>query len=403
MQLQRNIQEIEELASLCNILAVHSSLDESKLMYARLSHQLKNKEIEKSLLELISSEFVSESLKKRSKEILRVSKKEKIKFPQFKFKHYLLNLTQPRAIGVATAMLVFGVLSNQLGSKTEIIFEPQITNTKNYGQLQVRESFLKKLFNEINPEFRAQSKKIRDCIKIEDILAGAKGHIDVLKNNEYARAPIGEAYNPAYISSWFWQDRTNTKDKKLRKLYRVGGNNLGKHYGWDFILDEGDTVVAAQSGKILFAEECGNYGNAVIQQYNDGIFAINGHFSEILVQPNQYVFRGESIGLGGETGRATGPHLHYETRQFKKGNEHKQINSIQDIFAYTKPISPKEKFKSIPKNKMVKIIANEKEVKKLILDAIVYREKLSGNYSDENSIAKLIKHQQTKLSYKLYH
>ncbi len=87
------------------------------------------------------------------------------------------------------------------------------------------------------------------------------------------------------------------------------------HYGTDIKLYVGDTVRAAFSGKIrIVAYEPKGYGNYVIIRHENGLETVYGHMSKHLVKENQSVRAGEPIGLGGNTGRSTGSHLHFETR-----------------------------------------------------------------------------------------
>ena len=62
----------------------------------------------------------------------------------------------------------------------------------------------------------------------------------------------------------------------------------------------------------------GGYGNLVIIRHDNGLETYYGHLSERMVEPNQWVEAGQIIGLGGSTGRSTGPHLHFEL--WYKGN-----------------------------------------------------------------------------------
>lgn len=87
------------------------------------------------------------------------------------------------------------------------------------------------------------------------------------------------------------------------------------HYGTDIKLYVGDTVRSAFSGKIrVVAYEAKGYGNYVIVRHENGLETVYGHMSKHLVKENQVVRAGEPIGLGGNTGRSFGSHLHFETR-----------------------------------------------------------------------------------------
>ena len=90
-----------------------------------------------------------------------------------------------------------------------------------------------------------------------------------------------------------------------------------QHYGTDIKVFVGDTIRAAFSGKVRVVEGQGyrkGYGKYVVIRHPNGLETVYGHLSRHLVKPNQIVKAGEVIGLGGNTGRSTGSHLHFETR-----------------------------------------------------------------------------------------
>lgn len=89
------------------------------------------------------------------------------------------------------------------------------------------------------------------------------------------------------------------------------------HYGTDIKVYVGDTIRAAFSGKVRIVKDQGyrkGYGKYVVIRHPNGLETIYGHMSKQLVSEDQMVKAGEPIGLGGNTGRSTGPHLHFETR-----------------------------------------------------------------------------------------
>lgn len=87
------------------------------------------------------------------------------------------------------------------------------------------------------------------------------------------------------------------------------------HKGVDLALRSNDTVYAAFDGKVrLTAYEAKGYGNYVILRHPNGLETVYGHLNRPLVKADQVVKAGQPIGLGGSTGRSTGPHLHFETR-----------------------------------------------------------------------------------------
>ncbi len=86
------------------------------------------------------------------------------------------------------------------------------------------------------------------------------------------------------------------------------------HKGIDIQLRKGDTVAAAFDGMVRFAQKKGAYGNLVIIRHYNGLETVYGHLYKIKVTEGQVVTSGELIGLAGNTGRSTGPHLHFEVR-----------------------------------------------------------------------------------------
>lgn len=93
--------------------------------------------------------------------------------------------------------------------------------------------------------------------------------------------------------------------------YRHGRN----HNGVDIDLEEGDTVRAAFDGKVRYAKYHENgFGNLIIIRHYNGLETYYAHCSKLLVAPNQEIKAGDPIGLGGNTGRSYGAHLHFEVR-----------------------------------------------------------------------------------------
>ena len=87
------------------------------------------------------------------------------------------------------------------------------------------------------------------------------------------------------------------------------------HNGLDIKVYIGDTIRAAFSGKVRMVKyERRGYGKYVVIRHENGLETVYGHLSKQIVDENQYVEAGEPIGLGGNTGRSTGSHLHFETR-----------------------------------------------------------------------------------------
>lgn len=112
----------------------------------------------------------------------------------------------------------------------------------------------------------------------------------------------------------------NLKHFCMPTTSKVITSNFGRrwgrmHKGIDVKVYIGDTIRSAFSGKVRIVKyEANGYGNYVVIRHYNGLETIYGHMSKHLVKENQIVKAGDPIGLGGNTGRSTGSHLHFETR-----------------------------------------------------------------------------------------
>lgn len=99
------------------------------------------------------------------------------------------------------------------------------------------------------------------------------------------------------------------------KVYSAFGyRRRRRHQGVDLPLKIGDPVGAAFAGRVRVSNYTRGYGNLVIIRHENGLETFYGHLSKRHVEPGDWVEAGQVIGLGGNTGRSTGPHLHFETR-----------------------------------------------------------------------------------------
>ena len=92
-------------------------------------------------------------------------------------------------------------------------------------------------------------------------------------------------------------------------------NKVKFHYGTDFAANSGTAVCAFADGTVLAAGQDDGYGNYVKIRHADGYTTLYGHCSKLLVRAGETVTMGQEIALVGATGKATGPHLHFELMQ----------------------------------------------------------------------------------------
>jgi len=132
-------------------------------------------------------------------------------------------------------------------------------------------------------------------------------------------------------SIWgFKIDQTKTKDTSHIKLLHdscdfhspwtgritssYGWRKNRPHYGVDIKLNTGDSVKSAFEGMIRVSKYSKSYGNVIVVRHQNGLETLYAHLSKRTVKAGQIVETGQTIGLGGNTGRSFGSHLHFETR-----------------------------------------------------------------------------------------
>jgi murein DD-endopeptidase MepM/ murein hydrolase activator NlpD len=86
------------------------------------------------------------------------------------------------------------------------------------------------------------------------------------------------------------------------------------HAGLDISNKKGTEVISTANGKVSYAAPKAHFGNLIVIDHGYGRVTKYGHLQKILVKPGQTVKRGEVIALLGNTGKSTGPHVHYEVR-----------------------------------------------------------------------------------------
>lgn len=166
-----------------------------------------------------------------------------------------------------------------------------------------------------------QSKFLKEISKSpEDVsLMGYKEHFDLIKRyiEEISKSCDEIFEHIKYQKSLYrstpliWPTKGNVVSpfgKRIHPIYLVEHF----HTGIDIANQKGTPVVATADGVVKFAGWQEGYGKAVVIEHKHGYVTIYGHLSSIKVRVGQSVVRGEVIGLMGDTGTATGPHLHYE-------------------------------------------------------------------------------------------
>lgn len=135
-----------------------------------------------------------------------------------------------------------------------------------------------------------------------------------------------------------------TPSTKITDIFGYRPNRRRVHQGLDIKVQTGDTIYAAFDGKVrITSYQRRGYGYYVVIRHNNGIETLYAHLSKRLVDVNQNVKAGDPIGLGGNTGRSSGAHLHFETILMGKSIDpalmfdFKNQKMTGDSYMYRKP------------------------------------------------------------------
>jgi murein DD-endopeptidase MepM/ murein hydrolase activator NlpD len=140
---------------------------------------------------------------------------------------------------------------------------------------------------------------------LRDLLTGLESHLNIVRRDVERREALG-ASTPSIWPVHGWL----SAGFGMRADPFTGETEY--HPGLDISADKGTPVYATASGTVESAGPSGEYGNLIVLAHGFGLMSRYAHLSRFAVQAGQRVTRGEVIGYVGATGRATGPHLHYE-------------------------------------------------------------------------------------------
>lgn len=143
----------------------------------------------------------------------------------------------------------------------------------------------------------------------------------VLNAYDYDYTDLRGAESPAYNDYWLNRP-TLAREGFFRPVPGLITSRFGwrpqfnrMHHGVDLRLNIGDTVRVAVAGTVeKVAYDHDGYGNYVVVRHADGMQTIYGHLQYALVSQGQFLDLGRPLGIGGNTGNSTGPHLHFEAR-----------------------------------------------------------------------------------------
>jgi murein DD-endopeptidase MepM/ murein hydrolase activator NlpD len=243
-------------------------------------------------------------------------------------------LTITGMAGSYTRMLVKTQKFNQLKSEKDSLKEQyrQMEQVAQQNELQAQS--LSSLANEVSALYGLKSDP---AFENDDPAAASMQQFYALRNTAMTGAAsigigMGETHDVS-IRDWMRLASAPT-------LWPVQGRITGSfgertdpfsgegafHRGVDISSDIGTRILAPADGVVFFADLMNGYGRAVMVDHGNGISTLYGHLSAFAVSQGQQVHRGETLGYVGQSGRSTGPHLHYEVRIFNTPvNPHKYL------------------------------------------------------------------------------
>jgi murein DD-endopeptidase MepM/ murein hydrolase activator NlpD len=157
----------------------------------------------------------------------------------------------------------------------------------------------------LTPEIIEESSPERVFGVLQNVLSSLEGHLNIVRRSVEKREALLNATPSIWpIHGWL------SAGFGMRPDPFTGEADF--HPGLDISAEKGTPIHATASGTVELAAPSGDYGNLVIVNHGFGLVTRYGHMSKFAVWQGQQVNRGDVIGYVGATGRATGPHLHYE-------------------------------------------------------------------------------------------
>jgi murein DD-endopeptidase MepM/ murein hydrolase activator NlpD len=124
-------------------------------------------------------------------------------------------------------------------------------------------------------------------------------------------AAYRQPFGPPAFASPFAPPREDEVTAPYGQRRVFNGRQQGQHYGVDLAGAVGDPVAASNDGRVVLARDCYASGQSVVVSHGAGVFTVYFHLSRMDVRPGDGVRRGQPVGRVGQTGRVTGPHLHF--------------------------------------------------------------------------------------------
>jgi len=217
-----------------------------------------------------------------------------------RYSQYLMDL-QNKLMQVPLGMPTDGYISSNFGvRKNPIPFKTVYASVKSNVAAPVTTSA---------PAPEVKAAPVEKIVEVTDSY-GNKREIKVMVT---PKAAPSVASNSAPINSSVTATTSKTIPEKNNPPAEA--DQMQFHKGLDIAVAFGSEVRAAAAGTVIFSGQKGGYGNCVIVSHGNGLATLYGHLSQLIAKVNDKVKVGEVIAKSGNSGRSTGPHLHYEVHK----------------------------------------------------------------------------------------
>jgi murein DD-endopeptidase MepM/ murein hydrolase activator NlpD len=222
----------------------------------------------------------------------------------------LHNSTEQKLDGLISQLATMQSQLNQLDTVSSNLAEKSGLNKADFvfsEDIKVQLSKDAELTSQIEKMANALEFKIQQLTALESILQG----LNIEQESKLAGRPVGKGWLSSYYGT--------------RKDPFTGAKTM--HKGIDFAGEEGSDVIATGAGVVTWAGSRSGYGNLVEIDHGNGLKTRYGHNAVVTVEIGDIVTKGQSVALLGNTGRSTGPHVHYEV--IKSG---RQVDPLPYIY-----------------------------------------------------------------------
>jgi murein DD-endopeptidase MepM/ murein hydrolase activator NlpD len=222
-----------------------------------------------------------------------------------RYSQYLMNL-QKKLMEVPLGMPTDGYISSNFGiRKNPIPFKTVFASVKP----SAAES---KPMAAAAPKSEVKAEPVEKIIELTDSY-GNKREVKVMVTPK--AAPVATTPPPAAATTKTVAGNTSTKAPMEKNNPPAEADQMQFHKGLDIAVAYGSDERAAAAGTVIFSGQKGGYGNCVIVSHGNGLATLYGHLSQLVSKVNDKVKVGQVIAKSGNSGRSTGPHLHYEVHK----------------------------------------------------------------------------------------